>query len=104
MRAREDYNYAFQLTEPATPSHMHDTKLTMLVEKDDSEVLDRRSNDVFNEDEDGIIDSTLGALVDSATAANPTNETISYCQHLIDVSKLTYPIILGEIFQNTLHR
>jgi len=37
----------------------------------------------------------------SAGANSPTHH-ITYRQHVIDVSKLTYPIILSEVFQNSL--
>lgn len=40
---------------------------------------------------------------DSAAAKVDTDQSIiSYQQHMIDVSKLTYPIILSEIFQNAM--
>lgn len=38
----------------------------------------------------------------AAVAATSADPTISHRQHLVGVSKLTYPIILSEIFQNTL--
>lgn len=38
----------------------------------------------------------------SSADTAPTNTPISYQNHLIHVTKLTYPIILSEIFQNTL--
>mmetsp|Transcript_569 Transcript_569/g.1125 ORF Transcript_569/g.1125 Transcript_569/m.1125 type:complete len:526 (-) Transcript_569:64-1641(-) len=37
-----------------------------------------------------------------AVAATSSSNQISYRQHLVDVSKLTYPIILSEVFQNIL--
>lgn len=38
----------------------------------------------------------------SMSKSTDTPSEISYLQHFIDVSKLTYPIILSEIFQNSL--
>jgi hypothetical protein len=38
----------------------------------------------------------------AATTAEEDDEPIPYRKHLIDVTNITYPIILAEIFQNTL--
>jgi len=38
----------------------------------------------------------------AAAAEEEDDEPISYRNHLIDVTNITYPIILAEIFQNTL--
>lgn len=38
----------------------------------------------------------------ATTADDDDDEPISYRNHLIDVTNITYPIILAEIFQNTL--
>ncbi|KAL7448360.1 hypothetical protein ACHAWC_000561 [Mediolabrus comicus] len=38
----------------------------------------------------------------AAAAAEEDDEPIPYRNHLIDVTNITYPIILAEIFQNTL--
>eukprot|EP00579_Thalassiosira_antarctica_P027090 CAMPEP_0202002586 /NCGR_PEP_ID=MMETSP0905-20130828/8379_1 /ASSEMBLY_ACC=CAM_ASM_000554 /TAXON_ID=420261 /ORGANISM="Thalassiosira antarctica, Strain CCMP982" /LENGTH=521 /DNA_ID=CAMNT_0048559519 /DNA_START=49 /DNA_END=1611 /DNA_ORIENTATION=+ len=38
----------------------------------------------------------------SSAVAKNSSSLISYRQHLVDVAKITYPIILSEIFQNTL--
>jgi FtsZ-interacting cell division protein ZipA len=38
----------------------------------------------------------------ATTAEEDDDEPISYRNHLIDVTNITYPIILAEIFQNTL--
>ncbi|KAL3816626.1 hypothetical protein ACHAXA_004808 [Cyclostephanos tholiformis] len=57
---------------------------------------------------DSLVASTtafsVAATAGAATADNSMGGRIiiSYKQHMIDVSKLTYPIILSEIFQNTL--
>lgn len=61
----------------------------------------------INEDGESAPASDMAAArTGPATAldADTTTEErmISYRQHMIDVSKLTYPIILSEIFQNTL--
>ena len=45
--------------------------------------------------------SELAQTTTSACANSPPHQ-LSYRRHLIDVSKLTYPIILSEIFQNSL--
>ena len=37
-----------------------------------------------------------------SAAAEEDDEPIPYRNHLIDVTNITYPIILAEIFQNTL--
>lgn len=37
-----------------------------------------------------------------SAAATADDEPIPYRNHLIDVTNITYPIILAEIFQNTL--
>ena len=43
-----------------------------------------------------------GHVAPPALAVDTADRIISYRQHMIDISKLTYPIILSEIFQNTL--
>jgi len=55
-----------------------------------------------NENDDLFRDeNTMEEASAEAVAAAATSH-ISYRRHLFDVSKLTYPIILSEIFQNTL--
>ena len=51
-----------------------------------------------------MVACSVAATADAATMDNLTGGRviIPYKQHMVDVSKLTYPIILSEIFQNTL--
>ena len=54
-------------------------------------------------DESAIVASAMALA--TATAADGTTTTtthVSYRRHMIEASKLTYPIILSEIGQNTL--
>lgn len=77
--------------------------------KDDQGPLKKDADDAIICDENGMCASSPApAASDSAAATSPAlaadtaDRIISYRQHMIDVSKLTYPIILTEIFQNTL--
>ena len=70
--------------------------------EDAIEVVDQFYDDG---DETAIVASAmaLATATATATAADGTATThVSYRQHMIEVSKLTYPIILSEIGQNTL--
>ena len=49
------------------------------------------------------IAATAGAATTTTTTTEDDERTmLSYRRHMVDVSLLTYPIILSEIFQNTL--
>ena len=61
--------------------------------------LDDESDDVFD-DNNNLRHPPQSSL--SSDIAPDTDTPISYRNHLLDVSKITYPIILSEIFQNTL--
>jgi MATE family multidrug resistance protein len=65
-------------------------------EDDDGDV----EEDIFRED--GSSRALASAEVDAASDTSNNQQIISYRQHLSAVSKLTYPIILSEFFQNTL--
>ena len=68
--------------------------------EDAIEVVDQFYDDG---DETAIVASAMALATATATAADGTATThVSYRQHMIEVSKLTYPIILSEIGQNTL--
>ena len=77
--------------------------------KDDQGPLKKDADDAIICDENGMCASSpapaasySAAATSPALAADTADRIISYRQHMIDVSKLTYPIILTEIFQNTL--
>jgi hypothetical protein len=79
--------------------------------EDDQGPLKKEADDAIC-DENGMCASSPAPASDSAAATSglaapalavdTADQIISYRQHMIDVSKLTYPIILSEIFQNTL--
>ena len=83
-------------------------------DEDDRGPLEKETDDAILCDENGMCASspapaasdsaaaTTGPAAPPALAADTADRMISYRQHMIDVSKLTYPIILTEIFQNTL--
>ena len=65
-----------------------------------------RMNSCVGEEEDDYFcenaDEEPQSPPSAATTAEEDDEPISYRNHLIDVTNITYPIILAEIFQNTL--
>lgn len=72
--------------------------------KDDDQAL-AESNDVFrdeNMDASAVASESAVEAAATSTSATSSPNHISYRQHLVDVSKLSYPIILSEIFQNML--
>eukprot|EP00579_Thalassiosira_antarctica_P009915 CAMPEP_0201919222 /NCGR_PEP_ID=MMETSP0903-20130614/8177_1 /ASSEMBLY_ACC=CAM_ASM_000552 /TAXON_ID=420261 /ORGANISM="Thalassiosira antarctica, Strain CCMP982" /LENGTH=525 /DNA_ID=CAMNT_0048455703 /DNA_START=108 /DNA_END=1685 /DNA_ORIENTATION=+ len=70
-----------------------------MVEDDITEVLVSENDDVFC-NENAIITEQSTTMV--VAAASTATSEISYRQHLIAVSKLTYPIILSELLQNAM--
>jgi hypothetical protein len=61
--------------------------------------VEEEEDDYFCENADEEPQSPPSA---ATTADEEDDEPISYRNHLIDVTNITYPIILAEIFQNTL--
>ena len=72
--------------------HLTDTHIIKLIRMAEDDGETHSENDVF---------SVNNVDASSAVAKN-SSSLISYRQHLVDVTKITYPIILSEIFQNTL--
>lgn len=69
----------------------------------DDHVDESEEDDLFHDDDHHeIVAVETSAALELAPDSDSVGTELTYRQHLSDVSKVTYPIITSELFQNTL--